>query len=326
MNQPQQQLAENYYYSEYPLASQDCRAEILAGLGQCPKAIAPKYFYDMRGSQLFERITRTPEYYPTVTELGLYQRYAQEIAQACGTGAVVLEPGSGNSEKIRLLLNALAPSAYAGFDIAGEFLQRAAGQLASEYPWLDVFALRADFNQLQQLPAYLEQANKLIFYPGSTIGNMQPAQAIDFIKTLRGWLAPGDGGLLIGIDLHKDTATLERAYNDKQGVTAAFNKNILCHINTLLGSNFDPDAFAHRAVYNVAQQRIEMYLDCVQQQCVAYPGGELVVERGESLHTEYSYKYTVEGIERLASEAGFRVQQQWLDAARLFSITLMQPV
>ena len=300
------------------------RQEIAVGLRRKPRRIHPKYFYDTRGSQLFEEITRQPEYYPTTTEVKIYKEQADVIAKVCGVGSVVVEPGSGNSEKIRYLLDAIRPSQYVPIDIAGDFLSAAAEELSQEYSWLDVLAINADFYQLKALPDSICSAPKLIFYPGSTIGNMTPDEALGFLQQMRGWLTPKDRGLLVGIDLHKDQSVLEPAYNDNKGITAAFNKNILDNVNSIAGTDFDQKQFKHRALYNVDSQRIEMYLEAKNSQRVNLSDEVLQIDKGESILTEYSYKYTLEDIKELAGSAGFNLVETWLDQEGLFSVSFLE--
>ena len=297
----------------------DYRREILAGLRTRPRSVNPKWFYDSAGSELFAAITQLPEYYPTRTEVALLERYRGEIGRRCGTGTVFIEPGSGNCEKARLLLEDLAPAAYVPLDISAQFLREAAMQLGDEYPWLPVHAICADFGAFPTFEAQLPRGKRVIFYPGSTIGNLEPQAAVTFLAGLRDVIG-SDGGILIGVDLHKDTARLEAAYNDSAGVTARFNLNMLTHINRLLGTDFDTAAFAHRAFYNEDLRRIEMHLVRLREQTVRCAEAEFHFRAQETLHTENSYKYTVDAFAALAGEAGLEQQQSWVDAEQLFSV------
>lgn len=301
----------------------DTREQALAGLTGVRKWIEPKHFYDAHGSELFEAITRLPEYYPARTERKILTTRAAAIADVCGTGSVLIEPGSGSCEKVRLLLEALAPRAYVPLDISAEFLFAAAAALGAEFPWLPVRAVCADFNDAGEVQAHLPEGRRLIFYPGSTIGNLEPAAARNFLAFLAGWLEDG-GGALVGVDLHKDREILERAYNDSAGVTAAFNLNALASLNRLLGADFDPRAFRHHAFYDGARQRIEMHLVSEVAQTVRLGDRSIRFEAGESLHTENSYKYTVAGFRRLAAEAGLAVKETWLDDDELFSVHYLE--
>lgn len=297
----------------------DGRKELLAGLQQAQKYISPKWFYDERGSQLFEEITRLPEYYPTRTEVSILEENRGEISARCGSDCVIIEPGSGSCEKIRLLLNSLRPAAYVPLDISADFLRETALQLGSEYPWLPVKAICADFNSdwsfLERLPA----GKRVVFYPGSTIGNLAPTEALDFLERVREVIGE-DGGMLVGVDLHKSTDRLQAAYNDAAGVTADFNLNLLARLNRELDAEFDPGAFSHRAFYNEADQRIEMHLVSNRDQRVRCNGSYIELGEGESIHTENSYKYTIEGFASLAGIAGLALRQSWLDPDRLFSV------
>lgn len=312
------------FRNQHPAAG-DSREELLSGLKRKQKTINPKYFYDQQGSQLFDRITRLPEYYPTRTEIEILSRYKQEISAACGTQCHFIEPGSGSCEKARLLLNELQPSTYMPVDISADFLLQAATQLGLEYPWLTIQAVCADFNHDWSFIDDLPAGKKVVFYPGSTIGNLEPAQAIDFLKRVRAMVG-GDGGAVIGVDLHKSSTRLTAAYNDAEGVTAAFNLNVLQQINTLLDADFDPAFFSHHAFYNSNEQRIEMHLVSDKTQTVVChrkdTGGSdiLSFDQGETIHTESSYKYTLEGFAELTATAGLRLDHSWLDDEHLFSV------
>jgi dimethylhistidine N-methyltransferase len=308
---------------QHPCQS-DSQKELLHGLVQVPKTISPKYFYDAKGSELFDQITRLPEYYPSRTEMGILSRYSKQIAAHCGANCVLIEPGSGSSEKVRLLLEAIKPCAYVPLDISGDFLFQSALKLGREFPWLRVHAVCADFGHNWELSKTLPDGKRIIFYPGSTIGNLEPADAISFLGSLRGWIGH-DGGMLIGVDLHKSESVLNAAYNDAAGVTAAFNLNVLNHINPLLGANFDSEKFAHCAFYNNSKQRIEMHLKSKHAHTVQCNGNTLSFKQGESIHTENSYKYTLESFATLAAQAGLTVEKTWLDDEQLFSVHYLQP-
>jgi len=297
----------------------DQRAEILQGLVQEQKTIDPKYFYDNQGSGLFEQITELPEYYPTRTERLILKDNAEAMAEVCGPNSVLVEPGSGSSEKVRLLLDALKPATYVPMDISEEFLEESAYRLAEEYPWLHIHAICTDFSILEKDPEGLPEGKRVIFYPGSTLGNMNPADSIGFLRNLGHWL-DDDGGVLIGIDMHKSTAVLEAAYNDSQGVTARFNLNVLNNINELMGGDFDTACFEHRAFYNRNKYRIEMHLVSKRDQVVTLGDTKIGLTTGETIHTENSYKYTPERFQEIAGQAGFSVQSSWSDEQDLFSV------
>jgi L-histidine Nalpha-methyltransferase len=300
------------------------RRELLEGLLGSAKRISPKYFYDTRGSELFEQITTLPEYYPTRTEKALLQQHAPHLREACGEDCVIIEPGSGNSEKIRLLLDTLRPAAYVPMDIAADFLLAAARGLGREYPWLQVLAICTDFNHQWQVPAELPPGRRVVFYPGSTIGNLEPAAARTFLAHMRQWMGDG-GGALVGVDLAKDPDTLHAAYNDAQGVTAAFNRNVLTHVNRILGADFRPERFRHHAFYNREAQRIEMHLVSLGTQRVDLGGREITLADGEAIHTENSYKYTPAQFTALCAAAELKVGQRFSDPADQFSVFYLTP-
>ncbi|WP_428565468.1 L-histidine N(alpha)-methyltransferase [Ramlibacter sp.] len=294
--------------------------DLREALAMRPRSISPKYFYDARGSELFDRICELPEYYPTRTELRILAERANEIAQLAGPRAEIVEFGAGSLRKVRLLLDAFdAPSRFLPIDISGEHLDASAAALRRDYPALDVQPVTADYTQRVLLPAPLATAGQRVgFFPGSTIGNFTPAEALHFLQSaaqvLRG------GALLLGADLVKDPAVLHAAYNDAQGVTAAFNLNVLARANRELGTDFDLDGFAHYAFYNAPLARIEMHLVSRRAQRVTLEGEGFDIAEGESLHTENSHKFTVEGLRALAAQAGFRPGPVWTDPERLFSV------
>lgn len=299
----------------------DLRREVLTGLAATPKWLTPKLFYDAYGSQLFDAITALPEYYPTRTEIGILRACRDELAGLLGPGAVLVEPGGGNGIKARLLLDVLDAQAYVPIDIARQHLFAAAEGLAADYPGLTVHAVCADFSRPLELPQLPAGGQRIAFFPGSSIGNFEPAAAIALLRRLAGLVGPG-GALLIGADLVKDEARLIAAYDDVQGVTAAFNRNILTRINRELAGGFDLDRFAHRACYNRDLQRVEMHLVSREAQRVAVADREIGFATGESIHTESAYKYTPDGFRDLAVAAGFRPWRQWLDADGLFAVFL----
>jgi dimethylhistidine N-methyltransferase len=301
------------------------RAEILAGLRARPKRLPPKYFYDERGSALFDAICEQPEYYPTRTELGIMCAHAADIAEALGEGVMVVELGSGSSVKIRLLLDALRnPCAYVPVDISRGHLTNAASRINTAYPALEVLPVCADFTQPFRLPVPKRRpARVAVYFPGSTIGNFEPMAAQRLLELIR--LRVGEGGaLLIGVDLKKEVAVLHAAYNDAAGVTAEFNRNILAHVNRLADTDFDPEGFDHRAFYNAVAGRIEMHLVSRGAQRVRMDGAAIEFAGGETIHTENSYKYAPEEFAALAARAGFTVERVWTDPGRLFSVQLLR--
>ncbi len=294
--------------------------DVIAGLSAKKKSLSPKYFYDAAGSDLFEEICVTPEYYPTRTETALLQKIAAEIAADIPAGAVLVEFGSGASDKTRLILDA-APqlSAYVPIDISEDALQKAAARLAQHYPALPVIPLAGDFTTQLALPPVTEDRPKVGFFPGSTIGNFTHEQAVQFLRSVRTLM--GDGAsLVIGADMVKDEATLVAAYDDAQGVTARFNKNLLVRINRELGGNFDLESFDHRAVWNDEHKRMEMHLVSRTDQLVNAAGHTFAFMAGESLHTENSHKFTAQSFAGLAAQAGWTVIRQWLSDEPQFAV------
>jgi dimethylhistidine N-methyltransferase len=293
--------------------------DVLHGLGQAQKFIPPKYFYDEHGSRLFDAICETAEYYPTRTEMAILEENLEEICACLGSDCVLVEPGSGSSRKVRLLLDRLEPHTYMPLDISSDYLKSVAHGLAEEYPHINVAAACVDYTAPIVLPCFPKNRRRVAFFPGSSIGNFEPDQAVTFLGNLADLVKP-DGGLLIGVDLKKEASVLNTAYNDQHGVTARFNINLLTHINRELEADFDLDGFEHQAFYNVLQGRVEMYLVSKRKQQVSVAGQQFHFEAGESIHTENSYKYTVEEFQALARQAGFRACKAWTDRDRLFSV------
>lgn len=297
----------------------DMRADVLAGLSRRRKQLPPKYFYDQRGSRLFDAITELPEYYPTRTEIGILQRHGSEMAEMVGRDALLVELGSGSSYKIRVLLQALEPTVYVPVDISREHLLESAGALARCFGGLEVHAVCADYSVPFELPLNGEDRGRAAFFPGSSIGNFDPDEARRFLGRIGALVGPG-GKLLIGVDLIKDAAVLNAAYNDAQGITADFNVNLLRRINRELGADFDLEGFRHLAYFNTAESRIEMHLVSKADQRVGLAGEGFAFGEGESIHTESSYKYSIEGFHALAGEAGFEAERVWSDPDDLFSV------
>lgn len=294
--------------------------DVVNGLSATPKAIPAKYFYDEEGSHLFERICALEEYYPTRIEIGILRERAGEIAEHFGDGAVLIEPGAGATVKVRYLLDTVRRlAAYVPIDISGDHLIAASKELARDYPDLPVIPIVADFAGILDLEPHMPPGRRIGFFPGSTIGNFTPEQARAFLGRLRKLLGE-KAGLVIGVDLQKDPAILEAAYDDSEGVTAAFNLNLLKRINHELGGDFVPERFRHKAIYNAEKCRVEMHLVSRDRQCVSVAGHRFNFVPGESIHTENSYKYTLNGFRTLAEVAGWRSVQLWTDSAALFSV------
>ena len=305
---------------ELSIPASEFALDLMHALASRPRSISPKYFYDEEGSRLFDRICELPEYYPTRTELAILADNAEEIAAHMGPQAELVEFGAGSLRKVRLLLDAMdQPARYLPIDISGEHLAHAAATLQFEYPDLEVQTMVADYTKRLMLPALWPGSRRRVgFFPGSTIGNFTPDEALHFLKSA-GQVLRG-GALLLGADLVKDPDVLHAAYNDAQGVTAAFNLNLLARANRELGTDFVLDRFAHSAFYNAPHQRIEMHLLSRRRQQVALGGECYEIGEGETLHTENSCKFTIEGLRALAIRAGFRPGPVWTDAERLFSV------
>lgn len=303
------------------------RLDVLQGLRCSPKMLPPKYFYDARGSLLFDAITALREYYPTRTESALMTRYAGEMASMIGSQALLIEFGSGSSVKTRVLLDQLTdPAGYVPIDISAEHLSNTAALLQQDYPLLAILPVAADYSQPFTLPTPpTAPARTVVYFPGSTIGNLEPDAARKFLQTIHALIAP-DGALLIGVDLKKSPDILIPAYNDAAGITAAFNRNLLERINRELHGDFRPHSFQHRAIWNEESSRIEMHLVSLARQVVTIAGDRIAFAAGESICTEYSYKYTLESFAQLAGEAGLQVEHVWIDDDRLFSVQYVRPV
>ncbi|MEP5837474.1 MAG: L-histidine N(alpha)-methyltransferase [Marinobacter sp.] len=293
--------------------------ELLEGLQARERNINPKFFYDVRGSELFSAICELPEYYPTRTEIGIFKTHGASIAASIGPDCELLEPGAGGCEKVRYLITDLQPAAYMPLDISGDYLLAAAGELRESFPGLQVLPLVADFSVEFEWPEIGADGRRVLFYPGSTIGNFEPEAARSFLRRVAALVGSG-GGLLIGVDLHKDSAVLNAAYNDSLGVTADFNRNILHHANSLLDGDLQPELFEHLAFYNEAERRIEMHLECSQDHAAHCGGEQLEFVAGERIHTEYSYKYSLDDFKRLAASAGFTPRATWVDEQDWFSV------
>lgn len=312
-----------HFYDHNPSAT-SLSEEVLHGLVRRPKSIPPKFFYDDRGSRLFDKICDQPEYYPTRTEIRLLKDNAKHIAELVGRDCMLIELGSGSNQKVRLLLDILKPAAYVPVDISRDYLLQEARAVAEDYPWLRVYAACADFSQALQLPRSAVGARKVAFFPGSSIGNFEPGAARALLANIARLVQPG-GALLIGADLKKDPAVLNAAYNDAQGITAAFNLNLLRRINRELNANFKLDQFAHQAFYNARQGRIEMHLVSRVDQTVRIAGRSFEFTAGESIHTENSYKYDPGEFEAMVAAAGFNLVQWWTDTHRRFGVFYFTP-
>ena len=309
------------YSTRHEAAASDSFADhAINGLGDSPKWLSAKYFYDATGSALFEEITRLAEYYPTRTELKILEANAPAMAASIPLAAALVEFGAGSSKKARIMLRA-APqiAAYVPVDISGEFLAQEAAALKRDMPSIAVLPVAADFTRDFDLPAQVRSRPRVGFFPGSTIGNFEPQDAAEFLRQARRILGAGST-MIVGVDLIKDAAVLNAAYDDAAGVTAKFNLNILRRMNRELGGDFDLSAFRHRAFYNVANHRIEMHLESLKAQTITVAGRSFDFRQGETIHTENSYKYTVDSFHALGVSAGWRPTAVWTDARGYFSI------
>jgi dimethylhistidine N-methyltransferase len=303
----------------------DSPAALLTGLAAEPATIAPKWFYDDLGSRLFSAITALPEYYPTRTEAQLLRQHLPAIVAAAPVqGATLVDLGAGNCEKAASLFAAVHPQRYVAVDISVEFLRESLDRLQRLHPGIDMVGVGTDFSQQLELPPTLGRQRRLFFYPGSSIGNFTPDEAVAFLRSVRAHLLDG-GALWIGVDLQKPKAVLELAYDDPLGVTAAFNRNVLQHVNRLAATDFALADWRHVARYDEALGRIEMHLEAVRDVVVRWPHGERRFARGERIHTENSYKHTLPGFTALLARAGLRTVGHWTDAQGWFGFFAAVP-
>ncbi|MEP7014147.1 MAG: L-histidine N(alpha)-methyltransferase [Verrucomicrobiota bacterium] len=302
-------------------ANSDFAADAVAGLSSDPRTLPCKYFYDARGAGLFKKICEQPEYYVTRTEIKILERYRHEIASDLGSNIELIGLGTGAGTKTRILVEALdRPAVYMPVDISEKQLHESAAAFRRIFPDLEVLPICADYLQPVVLPSPRSKASrKIVYFPGSTIGNFEPDEAAGFLRRVAKLCGP-DGGLLIGVDLQKDPHVIEAAYNDAQGVTAEFNLNLLVRANRELGADFDLRNWRHRAIYNSIEGRIEMYLISEKAQVVHIEGRTFEFRAGEKILTEYSYKHTTESFSVLARKAGFEFHKIWTDESRLFGV------
>ncbi len=316
-----------YQYLDLKPALGSFLDDVVAGLSARQKSLPPKYFYDERGSRLFDAICELPEYYLTRTELAMLERHAPEMALRMGAGPAIVEYGSGSGRKTAILLRAAQPAAYVAIDISGEQLGVAVAALADMFPAVRMVALCADYTRALPLASLdaIGAGRRVGYFPGSTIGNFTKPEALAFLRNAREVAGPR-GAMLVGVDLKKDPSTLHAAYNDAAGVTADFNLNVLHRINRELGADFVPSAYRHRAHYAEDAGRIEMHLVSLRDQKVTLAGRVFAFSAGETIHTESSYKYSVEDFQSLAAAAGFTPEHCWVDERRLFSIHYLSVV
>ncbi len=321
--EPKKDFGEGYEFFDRAPTNAAMREEVVAGLSSASKYIAPKYFYDERGSALFEAITRLPEYYLTRTEMSLFDRHQAQIAQAMGSGGCVVEYGSGSSAKIRKLLENVQPQAYVPVDISRDHLKDSSRQLHIDFPWLQIFPVCADFTEDFALPDPVANLSKVGFFPGSSIGNISPDEVVGFLAKVARTLGV-EGQLLVGVDTKKSTEKLEAAYNDSEGLTARFNTNLLRHLNQTLQADFVVEQFTHQARYNESEGCIQMFLESDVAQTANIGTAQFHFAAGETVHTENSYKYHPDEFAALAAEAGFRVKDMWIDERQWFGVYLLQ--
>ena len=298
--------------------------DIVKGLMQTPATISPKYFYDTKGSALFEGITRLQAYYPTRTEQAIMATHAPEIVRAVGANRTVIELGAGNCQKAKDLCELIHPARFVAVDISEAFLHEAVAGMRLAFPHMTIEAIASDLTADVVLPASLPAQRRLVFYPGSSIGNFDPPQAQALLSRMRG-LLQDDGALLVGVDLVKDAAVLNAAYDDEAGITAAFNLNVLDHVNRLIGSDFDVNQWQHRAFFNAKQSRIEMHLEAKADLLMRWRNGCRSFAKGERIHTENSYKYRAKDFVALLNSAGFSQTQVWTDEQTWFAVVLAHP-
>lgn len=300
-------------------AAQKAQRELMHGLTSAQSFLPAKYFYNSLGSRLFEAITELPEYYLTRTESTIFKKYAHQMAQLVGTGSTFIDLGAGNCKKAESLFTTLQPARYVAIDISADFLSRALQGLRCQFPQIAITGLGLDFSTRFTLPPAVSNEKRLFFYPGSSIGNFMPEEALKFLSQIRAHCGQGNG-LLIGFDLAKEEAVLSKAYDDELGVTAAFNLNILNHVNELISSDFLIDDWAHRAFYNSDFSRVEMHLEAKRKLIVKWPGGARIFNVGQRIHTENSYKYSLNQLESLLHQAGFDSVTKWVDDKQWFAV------
>jgi len=310
-----------FHMSDFKPGQDFFRREVISGLQKPQKELPCKYFYDDQGSRLYERICALDEYYLPRTEIGIMNTYVEEIVELLGSGLLLIEYGSGSSTKTRILLDHLEELvAYVPIDISREQLLRVAMELKRYYPQLDILPVCADFTNIFEIPNINQPYHRrVVYFPGSTIGNFNPVQARHLLENILRICGP-DGGLLIGVDLEKDPEVLNRAYNDNQGVTAAFNLNILKRINRELGGDFQPECFEHYSFYNPQESRVEMHLVSRKDQTVHLDDVTIPFVQGETIWTESSYKFNLTDFKQMAADAGFRVDRVWMDEQQWFSV------
>jgi len=312
-------------HERHPLADAAILAELSDGLAAPRAVISPKFLYDALGSKLFEAICELPEYYPTRTEAAIVERYGAQIARAIGPGTTLIDLGAGNCAKAARLFPLLHPAQYVAIDISHDFLRESIERLQQRFPHIEMTALGLDFSSSLDLPDVVCADKRLFFYPGSSIGNFTPDEARAFLRRARD-ACEFDGGLLIGIDLVKDSKVLDAAYDDAIGVTAAFNRNVLRHVNRLIGADFDVAQWRHLGFFNALEGRIEMHLEAGEDLTVTWQGGQRQFAKGERIHTENSYKYRQSAAVGLLEQSGFKAVNVWTDPNEWFAFIYARPI
>ncbi len=315
----------DYDIYQIPIHKTDLTREVKRGLSLPQKRIDPKFFYDDIGCELYEQITRTDDYYPTSTENEILRANALPIAAVAGKHIVLIEPGAGSCRKVEYLIEALRPDVYMPIDVSATTLDKACERLTAKYILLDCIAVTADFHHIDDISELLPNRRRIIFFPGSTIGNMEPEIAVKFLAKLRK-LIGHDGGILVGVDTVKDESVLSRAYNDREGITAKFNRNILNSLNDAVGTDFDINNFEHEAFFNARESRIEMHLRSKYDQVVSLDGAPIYIASGETIHTENSYKYTASSFRAVANKADLECTHIWTDSRNYFALYYLQPM
>ncbi|MCG8058735.1 MAG: L-histidine N(alpha)-methyltransferase [Candidatus Thiodiazotropha endolucinida] len=315
-------MMENVTFHDHKPQALSLYDAVVAGLSKSDKSIPPKFFYDQRGSELFDRICEQSEYYLPTVERRMLSSLAEEIANLTGTGRVLIEPGAGNAAKVRLLLDALRPSAFVPMDISFDYLKSSARALAVEYPWLPIHAACVDFTHSLPIPREVPNGHRLLFFPGSSLGNFSPSEAGGFLRLVHDTVGSG-GMMLIGVDTKKSERVLNAAYNDAAGLTADFNLNLLQRMQQELDTDIDPEVFEHLAFYNDEEGRIEMHLVSTEEQTLRLNGHRFEFKKGETLHTENSYKYSPTEFINLVTENGFNEVRHWVDDDGLFAVYLV---
>lgn len=313
----------NFQFHDYEAESESMQTAVVDGLTQSPKQLHPKLFYDETGSRIFDEICDQPEYYLPEVERSIFEKYADEIIDCMGDDCHIIEPGAGGSSKIRFFLDRMSPAMYVPMDISGEHLKASAQQLAAEYPRLPIHAICIDHTKPYSLPDEIPEQNRVFFYPGSSLSNFEPDEAVEFLRDIHE-KAGNDGGLLIGIDTKKPAHILNQAYNDDAGVTALFNLNLLKRIRDELDSDIDLEGFEHHAFYNEEEGRVEMHLRSREKQMFRVNGHTFSLDEGECIHTENSYKYDIAEFKSLAEDAGWNSDEVWLDGQQFFSVHFLR--